>query len=365
MMIFSKALAAGSHANALAMNAQYKDLNANRDDARYALPEKLINPEFATNASKVLGVNMGSKPSDLYRAFDDQVVTQFRLDEGDNILNRLMPLARSLPIGRTVLENARSSDAGVFTQSMTGEEGTIFDNVDYDTDGTIIPLSQNGFKRNFREAEQLGLEGFDDLMHQQREAVRTHRQGVIGSFINGHRDKNGQLIVEKGHSWAGVKADSRVDQIDLGAGGLNVDFTSATLTGEEFRDAFISLVQRRYIDNKVTVPATYFVSNEIYFKMMRKFSNQYDSQSILDNLVGSVPGIAAIEPTSVLVGNQVLSMPLQSTYIEPLVGMGVSTIAVPRDKWNSPLAFEVVSAIGWKVNTDFEDAGKALQYAAS
>lgn len=363
MMIFSKGMAKGNHANLLAMNSQYQDLNANRDDARYALPQNLFNADFAANASKVLGVNMGRRPTDLYRAFDDQVVAQFRLDEGDNILNRLMPLSRSLPIGRTVLENARVSDAGTFAQSMSGEEGSIYDKVDYDFDGTIVPISQNGFKRSFRESEQLALEGFDDLMNQQREGVRTHRQGVIGSFMNGHRDKNGQLIVEKGLSWEGVRADSRVDQVDLGAGGLNVDFSSQAITGEEFREAFISLTQRRYIDNKVTVAATYFVSNEIYFNMQRKYSNQYQSGNILENLLG-LPGVAGIEPTSVLTGNQVLSMPLQSTYIQPLVGMGVSTIAVPRNKWNSPLAFEVVSAIGWKVNTDFADAGKALQYAA-
>ncbi len=351
MMIFNESLANGNAQILRVMNGQYSAVNSWRDDPRHAL-----NPAMFTNA--------GQSPLDLYREWDNQTVTEFRLDEGDNILNRLMPLARSLPIGRTVLENARASDNGKFQQSMTGEHGSVFDNTDYDTDGTIVPVSSNGFKRNWREGEQLSLEQFDDASIQQSEAVRTHRQGVIGSFMDGHRNTDGVLITEKGLTWAGVRADARVDQIDLGGGGLNVDFTSAATTGEDFRNAWIAMSEQRYITNKVTAPATYFVSNEIYFNMARKYSTNYNSGSILDNLM-TVPGVAGIEPSSVLTGNQVLSMPMSSTYIQPLVGMGVSTIACPRLAWNAPFAFETVSAIGWNIKTDFGSTNRAVQYASS
>lgn len=349
-MLLTKAIAKGNAQQERVIDGHYQAVNAWRDDARHALPEIFI--------------NAGQSPRDLYREWDNQTVPQFRLDEGDNILNRLMPLSRSLPIGRTVLENARASDAGNFQQSMTGEHGSVFDNVDYDLDGTIIPVNSNGFKRNWREGEQLSLEQFDDASNQQREATRTHRQGVIGTFMDGHKDKSGQIIVEKGLSWSGVRADSRVDQVDLGAGGLNIDFTSAVTTGEDFRNAWIALAQRRAVDNKVAAPATFFVSLEIYFNMARKFSENYNSGSILDNLL-TVPGVAGIEMSSVLLGNQVLSFPVSSQYVQPLVGMGVSTIACPRPAWNSPFAFEVVSAIGWNIKTDFGSTNRAVQYAAS
>ncbi len=367
MMIFNMALAKSPMQKSV-MAQQYAATNAHRDDSRHALPAELMSG-FHNDKNGVLVPgqivgNAGARPQQLYQEWDTQTVTQFRLDEGDNILNRLMPLARSLPIGRTILANTRSSDAGVFAQSMTGEAVSVYDNVDYDSDKALVPINQNGFKRNWREGEQLSLEAFDDATIQQMEAVRTHRQGIIGSFMDGHLDGNGQFIVEDGVSWQGVRNDSRVDQIDLGVGGLNIDFTSQAVSGEDFRNAWIKLSEARYITNKVTAPATYFVSNEIWFNMVRLYSDQYSAGSILDNL-RNIPGISGIEPSSVLVGNQVLSIPLTTTYIQPLVGMGVSTIACPRPKWNSPFEFEVVSAIGWQVKTDFESAGKALQYASA
>lgn len=350
MFVFNSALAK-TEAQKRAMANQYAIVNANRDDSRHALPAEMF-------------ANAGKKPLDLYREWDDQTITQFRLDEGDNILNALMPLARSLPIGRTILEGARSSDAGKFTQSMSGETGSIFDNVDYDSDKTLVPISQNGFKRNWREGEQLSLEDFDDASIQQMEAIRTHRQGVIGSFMDGHKDQNGQFIVEDGVSWQGVRNDPRVDQIDLGAGGLNVDLSSSSTTGDAIYKAFLELSRIRTIDNKVSAPATYFVSPEIYFNMQRPFSDQYDGGSIMKKCM-EIVGITEFVMSSVLTGNQTLSFPLSSQFVQPLVGMGVSTIALPRPTWSSPFAFEVVSAIGWNIRTDFGSTNRAVQYAAS
>lgn len=351
MMIFDQALCNGNAAALRAMNIQYQAVNAQRDDPRHALPLEMF-------------ANTGTKPLDLFREWDNQTIEQFRLDEGDNILNRLLPMARSVNIGRTVLEGARSSDAGVFTQSMSGEEKSRFDNVDYDTQKTIIPIGQNGFKRNWREGVQLSLEDFNDAAIQQSEATRTHRQGVIGSFMDGHKNKDGQFIVEDGTDWQGVRADARVDQIDLGAGGLNVDLTSSATSGADIFNAFVEMARIRAVDNKVAAPAVYFVSPTILFNFVRDFSTTFAGKSIKDKLL-EIVGIAGIEMSSVLVGNQVLSIPFNTSFIQPLVGMGVSTIALPRPSWNDPFAFEVVSAIGWNVKNDFEGTNKALQYASS
>ena len=365
MLIFKQDLAKDT-ANKIAMNAQYNDLQQHRQFNSAAMPEMSEELKRALNTAQGMQANAGRKPSDLYREFDSQVVTQFRLDEGDAILNPLMGLARSLPLGRTVLENARASDAGTFTQSMSGEEGSIFAKVDFDFDGTIVPVNVGGYKVNFRQNQQLTLENFEYLSNLQRETLRTHRQGLIGSFMDGHKNKDGSFIKEKGFDWRGVRADSRVDQVDLGAGGLNVDFTSSSLSGQDAKAAFIALTRRRYIDNKVTARATFYVSNEIMFNFMRDYSTEYKDVSIMTVLKRDLgANIVDIVPSSVLTGNQVLSIPMESRFIQPLVGMGVSTIARNRPEWNSPLAFDIVSAVGWKVNTDFGDQGKAIQYAAS
>ena len=349
-ILFDEKIMKGNSASARPMKAQFDEMWANR---------KNNDPKF-----NQLVANAGRKPADLYLEWDNQTIPEFRLDEGDNILNPLMELSRSINIGRTVLGDTRASDAGVFVQSMSGEHGTVYDNVDYNTDRYIVPVSTNGFKRSWREGEQLSLEAFDDMTNQQREGVRTHRQGLIGSFMDGHKDQDGNFIQEDGVSWEGVRNDGRVDQIDLGAGGLNVDFTSPALAGPEFKAAWIALTQQRYINQRVTVPATFYVSNEIWFNMQRDYyDGNYANGKIID-ILKTVAGVADIVNSSVLTGNQVLSIPMQTTYIQPIVGMAVSTIAVPRLKWNSPMEFEIVSAVGWQIKTDFGNR-KAIQYASS
>lgn len=350
MMIFDKALCKGNAAAIRVMNAQYSIVNAQREDSRHALPIEMF-------------ANSGTKPLDLYREWDTQTIQEFRLDEGDNILNALMPLARGLNIGRTILEGARSSDAGKFSQSMSGEEGSYFDNVDYDLSQTLVPISQNGFKRNWREGQMLSLEDFNDAAIQQSEATRTHRQGVIGSFMDGHKNKDGQYISEKGVTWKGVRADTRVDQIDLGVTGLNIDLTTET-SGQAIYNAFLAMAKQRAVTNKVAAPATYFVSLEILYNMTKDFSTTFAGKSVKDKVL-EIPGIGSIESSSVLVGNELLSLPLNSMFVQPVVGMGVSTIALPRPAWNSPFAFEIVSAIGWNVKTDFGSTNRAVQYASA
>lgn len=345
MIVFNAAGAKGPNKNFMEM--QYNDLQAHRRDPRHALPVAMF-------------TNAGLKPGDLYQEFDDQVVEQFRLDEGEAILNRLMPLARSLPIGRTVLANARASDAGHFQTSMTGESPVVYDNVDYDTDKAIIPIHQNGFKRNWREGEQLSLENFNDAVIQQSEAIRTHRKGMVDYILDG------TSITVDGIGWGGFRNDTRVDQIDLSAGAFAFDFTNAagTATGAEYEAAFRALAQRRYIEQKVMAPATWFASNEIFWAMQADYSTQYPGVKIIDRL-RTIPGVGEIVPSSKLTGNQLLSMPLSSQFVQPLVGMAVSTIALPRPMYNSPFAFDVVSAVGIQVKTDFESGNTAVQYASS
>lgn len=354
-----------------AMQQQYRYINNMRSDHRHALNPALFGGMFidnrtglvtnqarSENAQGQLVNNAGVRPGDLYREFDNTTVRQFRLDEGDNILNRLMPLSRSLPIGRTTFEYAASSNLGGFQSSMSGELAQVYDSVDYDGRKAIIPVHQNAFKRGWREGEQMGLEGFDDAVVQQAEAVRTHRNGLIDYMLDGNPN-----VSEKGVTWLGFRGDTSVHQVDLGAGGLNVDFTSGTATGADLRDAFIELRNELWLTNKVSVPATYFVSNEILANFERYYSDNYASGSILQQL-RTVGMVADIVGSSKLTGNQILAMPLQSQFVQPLTGMAVSAIALPRQRYNDPFAFDVVSAVGILVRNDFGAENKGAMYAA-
>lgn len=366
-MIFNKAKAG---TNIGAMSGQYQYTNAWRSDARHALNPALFNGMYidnrtglatnqsmSENAQGAMVRNAGVRPADLYREFDTTTVRQFRLDEGDNILNRLMPLSRSLSIGRTMFEYAASSNLGGFQSSMSGELAQVYDSVDYDGRKAIVPVHQNGFKRGWREGQQLSLEDFDDAVVQQSEAVRTHRNGLIDYLMNGNAN-----VTQDGVSWLGFRADPSVYQVDLGAGGLNFNFTSGA--GETLKAAFIALRDRMWLTNKVGVAATYFVSSEIWSNLEKNFSANYAAGSALDQLK-TVAMVADIVPSSKLTGNQILVLPLQSQYVQPLTGMAVSTIALPRTKFNDPYAFDVVSAIGIIVKNDYGSSNKGAMYAAS
>ena len=296
--------------------------------------------------------NQGIIPEDVYQEFDRVSVERMRLDDGDAYLNDLMPLSRSVNIGKLVSKFRRSSDAGNVQTSMTGQIGIKLDQVEYNYDGAIIPIHDTGFFRNWREWNAQQSEGFDALIDDQRLSVATVRRHAADQFVYGHKDKNGQIIVVDGVSWGGMRADSRVVQIDLGAGGLNFDFTDNNNTGEQIKVAFIQIRDAIRIGNKCGKDLTIYISNEIASNFERRFSQQFDAKLILQELAGLL-GIATIKATSKLTGNELMGFPLDSESVRPIVGMGINTVAMPRPMYNSNYEFAVWGAIGFQVKTDY------------
>jgi len=347
-MIFNKTLVA----NSLPAQRQLNERDVlrscfNINEARFA-------QEYRAHG---LAVNAGRIPDEVFREFDNVTVERMKLDEGDTFLNDLMPMSRSLPIGKLTFENRRASDAGQVQTSMSGQLGVKFDNVDFSIDGTIIPVHDNGYSRNWREFSAGQSEGFDALIDDQRENVSAHRNHLADTFLDGHLDKNGQVIVVDSRSWAGMRNDSRVAQVDLGAGGVNFDFTDNTKTGEEIKAAFLEVRDIMRLTNKCNVDLVYYVSPEIATNFERKFSTQYDAQ-LIDQELASLRGVASIKESSKLgsaaatAGNEMMAFPMNGL-VRPLVGMGVSTMAQPRQVYNANYSFIVASAIGWEVRTDF------------
>lgn len=320
---------------------------------------KMLDDGVSSYYKDAFKANAGLNPRDLFREFDPTTVRERRLDEGRNILYRLMPQSRSLPIGRTIFSFARSSGQGEFQTSMDGDVNIIYDNTDYDTDQTLIPLHQNGFKRQWREQNQLSQEAFDDAAVQQEEGIRRHEIGLVGYLLDGTN------LVHNGASWNGFRNDTRVDQIDLSQGTFQFDFTASGTTGEDYFAAWLRLDQRRVVANRVTMPATWFVSYQVWYRMMEDYSDDKGDNTIYERCM-KAPSVMEIIPTDALTGNQILSMPTgTSAYVQPLVGMGMSTIALPRQFYRDPYEFEVASALGLMVKNDFEGTNRGVQYASS
>lgn len=337
---------------------QFASLQANR--ASFNINEKRFAGEMAQHN---LSVNSGQIPRDVYREFDNVTVERMRSDDGDKFLNPLMGLTKAVNIGKLIYETRRASDAGQVQTSMSGQTGVKFDQVEYNYDGVPLPIHDCGFTRNWREFNAQRSEGFDALIDDQRESVAAVRRRLADSFLDGHRDKNNQIIVgPDGRKWEGMRNDARVNQVDLGAGGLNFDFTDPTKTGEEIKAAFIQLRDVLYITNNCEQDATYYVSREIMSNFERRFSNQYDSRLTVTEL-GSLMGVANIEASSKLTGNEIMAFPLDGS-VTPVSGMGMSTMAMPRQVYNANYDFVVATATGWYVKQDYFGRSCAL-YASS
>ena len=310
-----------------------------------------------------LMVNEGLIPQDVYQEFDNVTVERMRSDDGDTFLNDLLPLSRSVSIGKLVSRFRQASDAGNAQTSMTGQIGIKMDQVEYAYDGSIIPIHDTGFYRNWREWNAQTSEGFDALIDDNRESVATLRRRMADTFMDGQKDTQGNLIVVDGLSWAGMRADSRVAQVDLGAGGINFDFTDPSKTGDEIKAAWIKLRDVLWIDNNCERDCVYYISREIASNFERKFSTQYDARIIMQELA-DLMGVDTLKVTNKLTGNQVMAFPLSEDAVRPVVGMGLNTVAMPRPVYNSNYEFAVWGAVGWQVKTDYFGNTCAL-YASS
>jgi len=310
--------------------------------------DEVIRAREAANAQEHLFVNMGQMhvndgliPRDVFVEFDNVTVERMRSDDGDTFLNDLLPMSRSLSIGRLVHKFRQASDAGRVQTSMTGQIGVKMDQVEFTFDGSLIPVHDAGFHRNWREMAAMTAEGFDGLIDDQRETVASVRRHLADQFLDGHVDVNGNNIVLDGISWGGMRNDTRVAQVDLGAGGVNFDFTDTTKTGDENKAAFIQVRDVLFITNKCEQDATYYVSREIMSNWERKFSTQYDARIISQELA-DLMGVAAIKVSSKLSGNELMAFPLDVNRIRPMVGMGLNTVAMPRPVYNSNHEFLLV-----------------------
>jgi|14BtaG_2_1085337.scaffolds.fasta_scaffold00072_50 hypothetical protein len=301
-----------------------------------------------------LEVNAGLIPQEVYQEFDSSTIELMRSDDGDTFLNDLLPLARSVNIGKLTYVTRRSSDAGTTQTSMSGQIGVKMDQVEYSYDGTVVPIHDTGFFRNWRELEAQKSEGFDSLIDDQRESVRALRRHLRDSFMNGCLDVNGNAIVVDGRQWLGMKTDTRVVQV---ANSL-FDFTGGTAANNKIN--LITLLDNLWITNNCTKDVVIYVSREIARNWETDFNTNYNQGKISEELAG-LQGVSSIKTTNALSGNQIMMFPLDGS-VRPVSGMGISTMALPRPLYNSNHEFITAGAIGWMVDNDYAGNSCALNY---
>ena len=293
-------------------------------------------------------VNVGLVPQDVYKDFDRTAVQVMTDDQGDPYLNDIMPLSKSLSIGKLTTRYHQVSDAGRVQTSIGGQVGVKMDRTEYKNDGAIIPITDSGFYRQWREREGQMSEAFDALIDDNREVVKTVRESIADQFLDGHFDVKGNPIVIDGLQWDGMRNDTRVNQVSL-----VFDFTDDSQTCAAIKAAYIDEIRNvLWITNNCGKDVTYYVSKTIASIWEQRFENTDGTRKTIEELE-ALMGVASIKVSGKLVGNQIMGFPLDSSVIQPVVGMGINTVALPRPIYNSDHQFAVLGAIGFLLKNDF------------
>ncbi|QXR24447.1 phage coat protein [Citrobacter freundii] len=349
MLVFSRSI--GERTGNLEVNqAQFRELEMARNMSAQSVADFIARARFGENGH-LDAVNAVDDIRRMYRAYDQTVLAQFEPNTEFTLFNDLMPLSRSVRLEESVYEYARTGGRGWAHTSMSGQIGAALDARAYSFDGTMVPVHDSGFKFHWRDPIFNKGSALASLADAQRGSVDDVRRKIVDYMFNGFRDSEGNFVTFDGKTWKGLKADERVGQVDLGASGLNIDFSSRTTTAEQNRNGAIALRDTMKITNNQYAPQTWYVSSEIMSNWERYYSDNYQSGTILQEIL-KLSGIAAVKEDVELTGNQILVVPLTAGVIAPITGQAVGTVADPRQFYNSDYIWRTWGAMGLMVRQD-------------
>lgn len=333
MLYFDKEFAKGL--NGVNHKAQYDHVTAIRNG--FNVNQKHIKAMYG-NAAAII-------PQDVYREFENQTKVIMRAPNL-TLMQDLMPLAKTLPVGKLEHVVRKASDSGIVTSSLGGQVTNQLDKADYDYDSSIKVIHQTGYGREWMEMEGQRSEGFDGLIDDNANAVRAIADKVASHIYDGAD------VSFKGVSAYGIKTSSKVQAVDLGASGLNIDFSTSTDTSA-IRSAFIDVRDNLRITNNAMGDITFYVSREIASNFQNFFSTADTGFGTIKDALLRIDGVADIKEDASLSGNEMVGMILDSQFIRPLVGMATSTVPIQRTDPMANYNFLVWTQVGLEIRTDY------------
>ncbi|WP_174804361.1 major capsid protein [Martelella limonii] len=300
-----------------------------------------------SNAAAVL-------PRDAWLEMDTITRRVMRDDEGEVFMSDLMALAKPVNIGKLVHMTRVSSDTNApVIRSMSGQTPVPMDKVVYDYRGTVVPIFQDGYGREWREWNTLQSENFDALADDQEATVAKLRSDMADYSLDG--DDN---IVFQGYAATGIRSNALSKTINIGASGANIDLTSASTTSDAI-DAFFTQTFGAVMDaNLITRPVNVYISPEIGRNFDRSYSGSGGFKGgTLMSYLETNRRINKIAVTYKLTGNEFFAFVPSAEYIRPLIGMAVNTTAMPRQYPTANYQFLCMGAMGLEIRADYN--GKA------
>lgn len=299
---------------------------------------------WALNQLSIKGVKIAANqaaliPTDAYRDLDSVTMRVFENDEGQGYMNSLIEIAKPVHIGKTVsLYRTASDKSGVITRSVSGQRPTALSKTVYDYQGDPVPIFSTGYGRPWREGEAFSSEGFDAMVDDQYNSSRDIKEDMAIYMLWG----DSQIVV-KGYQGYGICTHPNTQKLDLGAAGANIDLTTASA------DAVVAYFQGPFAEaldnNYVSEIDELWVSPQMRrnFKKVYSTAGQFKEGTVEDYLL-RYGRIKKIETTYELgregqgtgdynvdgEGNEFFCYVKNESALQPLVGQGVSTVAIPQ-----------------------------------
>lgn len=306
--------------------------------------------ELMADAAGLRGNSAAVLPRDAWLEIDSITRRVMRDDEGQAFMADLMPLARSVHIGKIVFGYRVSSDAGTVRRSLSGQVPEIMGKVDYDYRNTLVPIFNTGYGRSWREWNTLQSEGFDALADDQEAHTAALRENMADYALDGDAS-----IKFEGATGYGIRNHPQTKLINLGSGvgGADIDLTSSSLDVDEIDQFFAQPFGAMLDANLVTRPVNLYVSPEIARNWDRQTSDSGYTPTRMIDFIKTNRRIGKIAVTAKLSGNSFFGFVPDAQYIRPIVGMATSTTAAVRLNPTDDYNFLIMAAMGLDIRADW------------
>lgn len=335
------------------LRAQWSELWANRN-INNAAHDAMLAAHRSRMTLEMLACNaVGGLGRDFWAELDRQVIQLRDQEVGMEIVNDLMGVQTALPIGKTAkLYNIVGDIAKDVAISMDGQAPYSFDHTEYDSDGDPIPVFTAGYGVNWRHAAGLNTVGLDLVLDSQAAKLRQYNKQVVGYMLNGS-----DRIKVQSYSGQGLKNHRNTQKLDLGAGGANIDLTTAaasSIIAFFTTGAFGNLART----NEVMEYDVMWVSPEIFANLSQPYlveinsgANGVISGSVLQAVLPFAP-VREIRKTFALKDNEFIAYQRRRDVVSPLVGMATGVVPLPRPLPQTNYNFQIMGAFGLQITRD-------------
>ena len=339
-------------------NAHEAMFNVNRT----AMSEAMI---AANNQTFQLGGNaLAGLGRDFWQEVDNQIIELRDQEIGMEILNDLMGIQTTLPVGKTAKLYQMVGDiADDVSISMDGQAPYSFDSTEYSNDGDPVPIFTAGYGVNWRLAAGLNSVGVDLVLDSQRAKLRKYYKKLIAYMLDGS-----PVVRVDAYPGQGLRNHRNTYKMNLGAtgpGALNINLVTAT--PEQLIEFFGGTGPfGTYIRaNKLAKIDVLWVSHEVLANLNRPYLiNLGGTQGMITGTVMAAmmpfANIGSIRGTYALSGNEMLGYVRRKDYVTPLVGMATGTVPLPRPMPQHNYNFQIMGAMGIQVSRDAEGLGGVI-----